>query len=127
LDGWEILFAYFQLNQAVVELARTKLRPEFFASSRKVFVFWLIVGDQHRSRNFARVEIEKGIAGSRLRRWQQDIEGAFLDVQFGFVSNLFDFFLARHLDGDLRQVANHALDVATYVANFSELRCLDFQ
>src|SRR4030095_14185306 len=63
----------------------------------------------------------------RLRRWQEQIENTFLDVELGLVGDLVYFLLASHLNCDFREIADHAFDVAAHVTDFREFRSLDFE
>ena len=58
---------------------------------------------------------------------KQNIQQALLGVQLGFVGDVFELLFADHFDGNLDQVANHGLDVASDVTDFSELRGFDFE
>ena len=61
----------------------------------------------------------------RRHRRQEQVEQALFGVHLGFVGNVFQLFLAHHVDGDLDQVANHRLHVASHIADFGKLRGLD--
>ena len=61
----------------------------------------------------------------RRHRRQQQVEQPLFGVQLGLVGDVFQLFLAHHVDGDLDQVADHGLHVAAHVADLGELRGLD--
>ena len=63
----------------------------------------------------------------RGRRRQQNIEQALFGVQLRFVGDVFQFFFAHIVDGDLDQIAHHRLDIAADVADLGKLRSLHFQ
>ena len=76
------------------------------------------------------VRIRVGVCRRRHRRRhrrQQQVEQALFGVQLGLVGNVFELLLAHHVDGDLHQVANHRLDVASDVADLGKLRGFDLQ
>ena len=55
---------------------------------------------------------------------QQQVEQALFGVELGLVGDVFQLLLAHHVDGDLHQVADHGLHVASHVADLGELRRL---
>ena len=98
-----------------------ELRPKFLARASKVFVFRLFVWYEHRSCSLSGVEIEHRPGAGGLGGRKEKVEDTLFDIQLCLVGNFVDFLLARHLDGNLGQVANHALNIAADVADFSEL------
>ena len=121
------LFAHFDFDQTIVEFARTKLRAQLLPRARKVFVSRLVFRHQHRRRCLTRIEIEKGTGSGRFWRRQQNIQNPFFDVEFGLVRDLFNLFLSHHVNGNLGEVANHALHIAADVTHFSKLGGFNFQ
>jgi len=113
-EGWEIAFASFDFDGAIVELAFAKLLTEFFAvrleDSVRVVLASMITPP-------AVVELEsvRGVTGGR--RMSRRLFG----VEFGFVGDVFELFFAHHFDGDLDKVADHGFDIAPDVADFGEL------
>ena len=61
------------------------------------------------------------------QRRQEQVEQAVFGGELGLVLDLFHFFFADHVDGDLDEVADDGFDVATDVADLGELRGLDLE
>src|SRR5215213_9662415 len=126
LDHGKVFLSDFQLNEPIVELAAAQLRAQLFACSLKLFV---TRGTVEFGGLFflTRVGVEIVKTRGRTRRWQQQVENTFLDVQFRLLGDLFALVLPRHLDRDFSEVTDHTLDIATYVSNLSKLRSFNFQ
>src|SRR5690606_31057204 len=67
------------------------------------------------------VILRHAIAG----RWQQRIQDALLRRILGPVPYFPHGFLADHLDGDVHEIPDDAVDLAANVADLGELGCLD--
>ena len=60
----------------------------------------------------------------RRHRGQQQVEQPLFGVQFGLVGDVLQLLFPHHVDGDLDQVADHGLDIASDVSDLGELRGL---
>ena len=56
---------------------------------------------------------------------QQDVQQPLLGVLRRLLADLFEPVIPHHVDGELDEVADHRFDVASHVADLSELGCLD--
>ena len=61
------------------------------------------------------------------RRAATEVKQALFGIEFGFIGNVFEFFFANHVDGDLNQIADHRFDIAAHITDFGKLRGFDFQ
>ena len=122
LERREIALAHIDLDGAVIELAFAQLLAKFFAGA----ALRLIAGRSCR-RAFEHHAARGALGGARSRGRKQNIQQALFGVELGFVGDVFELFFAHHFDGDLDQVANHGLDIASHVADFGELRSFHFQ
>ncbi len=58
---------------------------------------------------------------------QQQVQDALFGVHLGLLRNVFQLFLAHHVDGNLDEVADHGFHVAAHVADLGELAGLHLE
>ncbi len=124
LDGREALLAHLHLDEAAVELAVAQLRAQLLARLLELVV---ALGARGRVGVGVRLGRRSRRSPAEVRWREEEVEDAFFGVELGLFGDLVDLLLAHHVDGDLGQVADHALHVAADVADLSELRSLDLE
>ena len=95
-------FLDVQFDHALVELSRAQTFAQFLAGAVEAF------------------------ARLGLRRHQQ-VEQALFGIALGTLGHLVEALFAHHVDGDVHQVADHRLDVASDITDLGELAGFDLQ
>src|SRR6202790_4473230 len=106
-------FAHFDVDHALIELAFTELRAQFFTGALRLFALLR----------------KLGLAGALRRRRgrrQEEVEDALLRGLLGAIRDFVEFFLAYHIDRSFHKVPHHGFHVAAHVATFGIFGGFDF-
>jgi hypothetical protein len=117
-----LTFADVDLYGSIIQLAFAQLLAKFLAGA----ALRLVVGRSCRCA-FEHHAAGGSLGGTRSRGRKQNIQQALFSVEFGLVRDVFELFFAHHFDRDLHQVADHGLNIASYIADFGELRRFYFE
>src|SRR5271166_3078837 len=124
LERGHRFFPDVQLDYALVELAFAQLLTKLLARARAR------LGGQKRFVADVETDLLLVLCGGtrwNLRRHcrQQQVEQPLFRVHLGLVGDVLQLLFPHHVNGDLHQVTDHGLDIASNVADLGKLRGLD--